>query len=71
MEKERFEHIRDMSDEGREDVFVHHPSTNEGGVVQGCEGENFLVTTEKGQKRSWPYRECEETLSRREQFPYR
>ena len=71
MEKDRFEYLRVKSEEGREDVFVNHPSTNEQGVVQGARGESLLVKTPSGEEKSWDYRECEETLSRREQFPYR
>jgi hypothetical protein len=71
MEKERFLHLRNEVEQGREDVFVSHPATDEGGVVMNCEGEQLLVKTRDGEDRQWDYRECEEVLSRRGIFPYR
>ncbi len=71
MDKKQFDHICDEAQEGREDIFVNHPSTNEGGMVLNCEKEHLIVQTSQGEKRRWDFRDCEETLSRREQFPYR
>lgn len=71
MEKDRFLHIRNEVEQGREDVFVSHPATDEGGIVLRCDQEQLVVKTGAGENRHWDYRECEEVLSRREIFPYR
>jgi hypothetical protein len=71
MDRDRFEYICDKSEEGRENIFVNNPSTGEGGEVIACREGGFLVRTSEGQERSWDFRDCEETLSRREIFPYR
>ena len=71
MQKDRFEYLCDKSKEGREDVFVNHPSTGEGGEVIGFETDFLKVRTAEGEEKKWDYRECEETLSRRDIFPYR
>lgn len=71
MEKERFDFLCIQSEEGRESLYVNHPSSGEGGEVLACERENLIVRTSEGKEESWNYRECEETLSRRTIFPYR
>jgi hypothetical protein len=71
MKEERFLYLCDKSQEGREDVFVNHPATGEGGEVLRCEAEHLIVRTAEGAEKSWDYRECDETLSRRQIFPYR
>ncbi|MFA5514839.1 MAG: hypothetical protein WDA20_01000 [Desulfuromonadales bacterium] len=71
MEKERFRHLLNEVEQGREDVFVNHPDSGEGGVVIRCDGEQLVVKTGEGENRQWDYRECEEVLSRRDIFPYR
>lgn len=71
MNRERFDYICDKSKEGREDVFVNNPSSGQGGEVIQCGGDGFLVRTSDGQEQRWDYRDCEETLSRRDIFPYR
>lgn len=71
MEKDRFIYLCDKSEEGREDQFVNHPSTGEGGTVLSCDRDRLIVRTSEGKKESWNYQECQETLSRRAIFPYR
>jgi hypothetical protein len=71
MEKERYEFVCDKWKEGREAIFVNNPATNEGGEVVQCREGQLLVRTADGQEKSWNYQEVEETLSRREIFPYR
>lgn len=71
MDKERYSYICNKMEEGREDVFVNHPATQEGGEVIECTGEQMVVRTAEGKECRWDYHECEETLSRREIFPYR
>ncbi|MBE0597900.1 MAG: hypothetical protein IH614_11570 [Desulfuromonadales bacterium] len=71
MDKEIFVYICNKMEEGREGVFVNHPATQEGGEVIECTGEQMIVRTSSGEERRWDYQECEETLSRREIFPYR
>lgn len=71
MNRDRFEYICNKSEEGREDIFVNNPSVGEGGEVLDCREEGFLVRTAEGQERRWDFRDCEETLSRRNIFPYR
>ncbi len=71
MEKDRYLYMCDKAEEGREDIFVNHPATSEGGMVLTCDLDQLVVKTSEGKERHWDYRECEETLSRREIFPYR
>lgn len=71
MNKDRFLYVCDKMKEGREDVFVNHPATAEGGEVIACGQDHVIVRTSEGKERSWPFAECEETLSRRDIFPYR
>ncbi len=71
MTKDRFIYLCDKAEEGREDVFVNHPATDEGGMVVSCAADQLVVETSEGQERRWDFHECEETLSRRAIFPYR
>jgi hypothetical protein len=73
MKEDRFRYLCNKSEEGHEDVFVNHPDTQEGGEVIACDPdqETLIVRTSDGQEKSWDFRKCEETLSRREIFPYR
>ena len=71
MEKSIFLHLCDDAEAGREDVFVQRLDAAEGGMADHCEGDELIVLTSEGQKRRWDYRQCEETLSRRQIFPYR
>ncbi len=73
MKEDRFRYLCNKSEEGREDVFVNHPATQEGGEVIACDPnqELLIVKTSEGEQKSWDFRECEETLSRRDIYPYR
>ena len=71
MDRQTYLHLCDKAKEGREDIFVEHPSTSEGGMVLACDQENFVVKTSNGDEKIWPFAECRETLSRRDVFPYR
>lgn len=71
MEKDRFDYFCEKSERGLEDVFVNNPSRGEGGEVLRCQGEELVVKTAEGKEEAWDYRECEETITRRNIFPYR
>ncbi len=63
MKKDRFTFLCMETEAGR-DTFVQHSSSNEQGLVRGCDlrGGMMLVQTAGNQPRRWEFSECEDLL---------
>lgn len=70
MEKERYDYVCIQTEQGR-DAFVRHPDSGEEGRVLNCGDDKVEVETTAGQKRSWDYRDVEEIVRSKEEWPRR
>lgn len=63
MNKDRFEHLCQEAEAGR-DAFVRHPSSNEEGMVTSCvmKTGHLVVKTQDQQTLCWDFNECEDRL---------
>lgn len=68
MERKRFDYICMESEEGRDAMVIRG---SEHGLVDHCAGEHLLVKTVAGENRCWDYRECEELVRSKDEFPWR
>lgn len=61
MKKDRFLHLCQESEAGR-DAFVRHASTDEEGMITGCDLSNgtMFVQTPRKEARHWDFNECED-----------
>ena len=61
MNKQRYDSLCMMAEQGR-DAFVTHPASGEEGLVTDCVAQtrHMIVETPEGEKRCWDYQECEE-----------
>lgn len=59
MDRDRFEHLCQEVEAGR-DAFVSHPDSKEQGIVTSCirQTDHIMVETAQGNKRCWDYHEC-------------
>jgi len=61
MKKDRFKFLCMETEAGR-DAFVQHSSSNEEGLVRGCDlrGGMMLVQTADDRPRRWEFDECDD-----------
>lgn len=62
MKTDRFQYLCQEVDKGSE-LFINHPSTGERGRLQSCSMDHVVVETDKGERRCWDFRECDEIRS--------
>ena len=68
MEKDRFEHVRAQTKQGR-DVFVRSAEDGKEGRVMTCSGNDISFVDPQGQRHTYDYRALEEIIRSKQEFP--